>query len=103
MINLDIPKYPTFFGCSAAADVPLDLYIPNSPWSAYTNYSYTLSRYVLNRFLPRAICHVLFTKPFPIHSFIYRQLDLVFENDFNIATFSNEPSTKNGRPVWRAP
>jgi len=39
-------QYPTFFGCYASADTPLVLYIPNAPWSAYTNYTYTTPRSV---------------------------------------------------------
>jgi hypothetical protein len=60
MVNLQMSKYPTFFGCNASANVPLVLYIPNAPWTAYTNYTYTTSRSVeLNVSFP--IHHPTFT------------------------------------------
>ncbi|KIY04123.1 uncharacterized protein Z520_00815 [Fonsecaea multimorphosa CBS 102226] len=62
-VNLGLNRYPTFFGCNASASTPLILYIPNAPWSAYSNYSYTVS------------------------SFTDNQLDLVFNNSLNTVTF----------------
>lgn len=53
----------TFFGCNDPSPTPLVLYLPNAPWSAYSNYSYTVS------------------------SFTNDQLDLVFENSLNIASY----------------
>ncbi|OAP62721.1 hypothetical protein AYL99_01948 [Fonsecaea erecta] len=62
-VNLGLNRYPTFFGCNASASTPLVLYIPNAPWSAYSNYSYT------------------------VPSFTDNQLDLVFNNSLNTVTF----------------
>lgn len=64
MVTLNLTRKPTFFGCNAT-DTPLVLYLPNSPWSGYSNYSYT--------------------KP----SFTKTQLDLILENAFNLATYGN--------------
>ena len=40
LINLNITRLPTFFGCNDSA-VPTVLYLPNSPFSGYSNFSYT--------------------------------------------------------------
>lgn len=63
MVTQNLTMQPTFFGCNE--DTPLVLYLPNSPWSGYTNYS--------------------FTTP----SFTDNQLDLALENAFNLATYGN--------------
>lgn len=55
----------TFFGCNDSLETPLVLYMPNAPWSAYTNYSFGTPEFTNN------------------------QLDLVFENALNIATYGN--------------
>jgi len=65
MIALNMTKQPTFFGCSASSNTPLVLYLPNSPWSGYTNYSYTTP------------------------SFTNNQVDIALENAFNLATYGN--------------
>lgn len=44
IINLGLNTHPTFFGCNASnitqgTDVPLIVYLPNSPYSAYSNTS----------------------------------------------------------------
>lgn len=56
---------PTFFGCNDTAETPLVLYLPNAPWTSYSNYSYTMT------------------------SFTDNQMDLTLENAFNIATYGN--------------
>ena len=68
MLAQNLTTQPVFFGCNAALDsrIPLVLYLPNSPWSAYTNYTYTKS------------------------SFTDNQLDVVLDNAFQIATYGNE-------------
>ena len=69
----------TFFGCDASSDTPLVLYVPNSPWSAYSNYSYTQSEFTNN------------------------QLDLVFENSLNIASYGQgKIDTGDGVPPFSA-
>lgn len=60
-----ILKPQTFFGCNASVDMPLVLYLPNSPWTAYSNFS--------------------FTKP----SLTNNQLDDILENSFNLVTYGN--------------
>ena len=69
MVNLNLTRYPTFFGCNKTDEqgsrYPLVLYIPNTPWTQYTNYSYTVSAFTDNQF------------------------DLVMDNSFNMATYGN--------------
>ena len=69
MVNLNLTRYPTFFGCNESSEenstVPLILYMPNAPWSQYSNYTYLQS------------------------SFSDNQFDLVMDNAFNIATYGN--------------
>ena len=68
MIAEKLNKQPTFFGCDAPAgngSVPLILWLPNSPWTGYSNYSFTKS------------------------SFTDNQLNLTFENAFQLATYGN--------------
>lgn len=79
MMNLNFTTLPTFFGCNYTSG-PLVLYIPNAPWSAYTNYSYT--------------------QP----SFTDDQLDMVMENQFNMATYGNASGngTVEGATNWPA-
>lgn len=56
---------PTFFGCNASEDTPLLLWLPNSPWTGYSNYSYTQD------------------------TFTNEQLNITFENAFQLATYGN--------------
>ena len=67
MVNLQMNKYPTFFGCNASADVPLVLYIPNAPWTAYTNYTYTTPRSVEPQWVSFPVHHPTFLN----HAHIY--------------------------------
>ncbi|KAM0482163.1 hypothetical protein ACHAP7_004390 [Fusarium lateritium] len=62
---------PTFFGCNASANTPLLLWLPNAPWSGYTNYSYTQSQ------------------------FTNAQLDVALDNAFQIATYGNGSVDEN--------
>ena len=63
LINSNATQRPTFFGCNATNEkTPLLLYLPNYPWSAYSNFS--------------------FQKP----SFTDIQLNVTLENAFNVAT-----------------
>ncbi|CEF77500.1 unnamed protein product [Fusarium graminearum] len=62
---------PTFFGCNASEDTPLLLWLPNAPWTGYTNYSYTQSE------------------------FTSAQLDIAFENAFQVATYGNGSVDEN--------
>lgn len=62
---------PTFFGCNASENTPLLLWLPNAPWTGYTNYSYTQSE------------------------FTSAQLDIAFENAFQVATYGNGSVDKN--------
>ncbi|RGP76935.1 hypothetical protein FLONG3_5019 [Fusarium longipes] len=62
---------PTFFGCDARKETPLLLWLPNSPWTGYTNYSYTQSEFTSG------------------------QLDVVFENAFQLATYGNGSVDEN--------
>ncbi|RMJ17343.1 hypothetical protein CDV36_003018 [Fusarium kuroshium] len=65
MVAQNLTKQPTFFGCNATKDTPLLLYLPNAPWTGYTNYSYTIDQ------------------------FTDEQLDIAFDNAFQIATYGN--------------
>ncbi|KAJ3466614.1 hypothetical protein MRS44_004178 [Fusarium solani] len=65
MVAQNLTKQPTFFGCNTTKDTPLLLYLPNAPWTGYTNYSYTLDQ------------------------FTDEQLDIAFDNAFQIATYGN--------------
>jgi lysophospholipase len=70
MITNNLTRQPTFFGCnssSAPADTPapLVLYLPNSPWSAYSNYSFRKT------------------------SFTDNELDVTLDNAFQLATYGN--------------
>ncbi|KAH7185207.1 acyl transferase/acyl hydrolase/lysophospholipase [Fusarium flagelliforme] len=62
---------PTFFGCNASEDTPLLLWLPNAPWTGYTNYSYTQAE------------------------FTSAQLNIAFENAFQIATYGNGSVDEN--------
>lgn len=64
MVTRNFTKQPVFFGCNET-DVPLVLYLPNSPWTAYSNYSYMKT------------------------SITPSDLDLVLENAFQLATYGN--------------
>lgn len=65
MVTRNITRQPTFFGCDAGEGAPLVLYLPNSPWSGYTNFSYMKT------------------------SFTENELDLTLENAFHLATYGN--------------
>lgn len=65
MITQNYTNEPIFFGCDASDDTPLVLYLPNSPWTSYTNYSYM------------------------DNTFTNSELDLIFENAFQLATYGN--------------
>jgi lysophospholipase len=49
MQNLNLTNFPTFFGCHYTTG-PLVLYLPNAPWSMYSNYSYMQSAFTNNQF-----------------------------------------------------
>lgn len=65
MITQNFTSQPTFFGCNATEDTPLVLYLPNSPWSAYSNFSYMQG------------------------SFTDEQLNSTLENAFQLATYGD--------------
>ena len=58
-------RNPTVFGCSDSAPTPLVLYLPNAPWSHYSNFSYQKS------------------------AFTDAQFDATVDNAFNVATYGN--------------
>ncbi|KAF5025162.1 hypothetical protein F66182_2738 [Fusarium sp. NRRL 66182] len=62
---------PTFFGCDADDNTPLLLWLPNAPWTGYTNYSYTQTE------------------------FTDAQLDIAFDNAFQVATYGNGTVDEN--------
>ncbi|OLN87827.1 Lysophospholipase 1 [Colletotrichum chlorophyti] len=74
LVVQNLTKQPTFFGCDATPPTPLVLYLPNSPWSGYSNFSFFKS------------------------SFTEREFDLTVENAFNLATYGNGTVD----PVWPA-
>ncbi|KAI8317230.1 Lysophospholipase 3 [Colletotrichum sp. SAR11_240] len=65
LITMNMTRQPTFFGCNDTAPTPLVLYLPNSPWSGYINYTYTKSSFTDNEF------------------------DLTVDNAFQLATYGN--------------
>ncbi|KAK1699957.1 lysophosphoplipase A [Colletotrichum godetiae] len=67
LVTQNLTKQPTFFGCDAAKSppTPLVLYLPNSPWSGYSNFSFFKSSFTDNEF------------------------DLTVDNAFNLATYGN--------------
>ena len=65
MITKNFTSQPTFFGCNDTSNGPLVLYLPNSPWTAYSNYSYQMS------------------------SFTDEQLNATIDNAFQLATYGN--------------
>ncbi|CAH0020252.1 unnamed protein product [Clonostachys rhizophaga] len=65
MVTQNLTKQPTFFGCNASDSTPLVLYLPNSPWSGYTNFSYMQD------------------------SFTNNQLNATLDNAFQLATYGN--------------
>lgn len=65
MITQNFTSQPTFFGCDATEGTPLVLYLPNSPWSGYSNFTYRKS------------------------SFTGEQLNDTLENAFQLATYGN--------------
>ncbi|KAM5347248.1 hypothetical protein ACJ41O_010253 [Fusarium nematophilum] len=71
MVTQNLTRQPTFFGCNDTRPTPLVLYLPNSPWSGYTNYSYQQA------------------------SFTDEQLDLALENAFQLATYGNSTIDPN--------
>ncbi|KAF4336761.1 major facilitator superfamily transporter [Fusarium beomiforme] len=62
---------PTFFGCNASSPTPLLLWLPNAPWTGYTNYSYAQTQFTPN------------------------QVDIAFENAFQVATYGNGSVDEN--------
>ncbi|PNP78899.1 hypothetical protein FNYG_07764 [Fusarium nygamai] len=62
---------PTFFGCNASTSTPLLLWLPNAPWTGYTNYSYTQTQFTPN------------------------QVDIALENAFQVATYGNGSVDEN--------
>ncbi|KAJ4253372.1 hypothetical protein NW762_010527 [Fusarium torreyae] len=56
---------PTFFGCDADEGTPLLLWLPNAPWTGYSNYSYQLTQ------------------------FTDAQVEIAYENAFQVATYGN--------------
>ncbi|KAF5973249.1 lysophospholipase [Fusarium coicis] len=62
---------PTFFGCNASSPTPLLLWLPNAPWTGYTNYSYTQTQFTPN------------------------QVDIALENAFQVATYGNGSVDEN--------
>ncbi|KAF9771712.1 hypothetical protein IL306_010639 [Fusarium sp. DS 682] len=62
---------PTFFGCNASSSTPLLLWLPNAPWTGYTNYSYAQTQFTSN------------------------QVDIAFENAFQVATYGNGSVDEN--------
>lgn len=65
MVTQNFTRQPTFFGCNATQGTPLVLYLPNSPWLGYTNFSFLTT------------------------SFTNNQLDLTLDNAFQLATYGN--------------
>ncbi|TDZ26166.1 Lysophospholipase 1 [Colletotrichum orbiculare MAFF 240422] len=65
-ITRNLTRQPTFFGCyDPNPNMPLVLYLPNSPWSGYSNFSYAKSSFTENEF------------------------DLTADNAFQLATYGN--------------
>ncbi|KAM0084035.1 hypothetical protein ACKRZS_003756 [Fusarium odoratissimum] len=62
---------PTFFGCNASSSTPLLLWLPNAPWTGYTNYSYAQTQFTTN------------------------QVDIALENAFQVATYGNGSVDEN--------
>lgn len=71
MITQNFTKQPTFFGCNYTDSTPLVLYLPNSPWTSYSNYS------------------------FKQNAFSNKQLNLTLENSFQLATYGNRSIDEN--------
>lgn len=71
MINKNFTSQPTFFGCDAKEQTPLVLYLPNSPWTAYANYSFLQD------------------------SFTPTQANVTLENAFQLATYGDGAFDKN--------
>ncbi|KZL87734.1 lysophosphoplipase a [Colletotrichum incanum] len=67
LVTQNLIKQPTFFGCDAATSppTPLGLYLPNSPWSGYINFTFFKWSFTDNEF------------------------DLTADNAFNLATYGN--------------
>ncbi|KAF9881736.1 hypothetical protein CkaCkLH20_00882 [Colletotrichum karsti] len=65
LVTQNMTKQPTFFGCNETAPTPLVLYLPNAPWSGYSNFSYMKSSFTDNEF------------------------DLTVDNAFQVATYGN--------------
>ncbi|UNI16366.1 Lysophospholipase [Purpureocillium takamizusanense] len=76
MITRNFTSQPTFFGCNATTeDGPLVLYLPNSPWTSFSNFSYQKS------------------------SFTDQQLDATIDNAFQLATYGNGSFDAERRPT----
>jgi lysophospholipase len=65
MITQNFSSQPTFYGCDATDETPLVLYLPNSPWTGYSNFSYTKG------------------------AFTNEQLNDTLENAFQLTTYGN--------------
>jgi lysophospholipase len=65
MVAQNLTRQPSFFGCDADDGTPLLLYLPNSPWTGYSNFS------------------------FEKESFTDHELDLTMDNAFQLVTFGN--------------
>ncbi|KAF6835186.1 lysophosphoplipase A [Colletotrichum plurivorum] len=65
LVTQNLTRQPTFFGCNDTAPTPLVLYLPNSPWSGYINFTFYKSSFTNNEF------------------------DLTVDNAFQLATYGN--------------
>ncbi|KAF6844496.1 lysophosphoplipase A [Colletotrichum musicola] len=65
LVTQNLTRQPTFFGCNDTALTPLVLYLPNSPWSGYINFTFYKSSFTNNEF------------------------DLTVDNAFQLATYGN--------------
>jgi lysophospholipase len=63
MVAQGLNRQPTFFGCNASEETPLVLYLPNSPWSGYANFTFFAG------------------------NFTNAQLNATLENAFELATY----------------
>ena len=76
LVNSNATSRPTFFGCDAPDNTPLVLYLPNYPWSAYTNFTFRKA------------------------SFTDVQLNVTLENAFNVATYGNGQAPDGEGDDW---
>ncbi|KAJ3528097.1 hypothetical protein NM208_g10373 [Fusarium decemcellulare] len=71
LVTQNLTKQPTFFGCNATKNTPLLLYLPNAPWTGYSNYSYQQTE------------------------FTDEQVQIALENAFQVATYGNGTVDEN--------